>query len=288
LPGDRTTDNVPEMTSGGGVNVMKQRVLITGASRGIGRAIASKLSAAGFEVLGTSRDPERLTDKLEGVRYFRLDLDDPRSVEACCARVPDVDVLVNNAGVSQFGPLEEITLQQLERIFRVNIFGCVRMIQACLPGMRRRGSGTIINIGSLAGRFSPPFFASYAATKAAMAGLSWSLRNEVARYGVRVVLVEPSDIRTDITPEVFTRDASDYGADARRVLEIRNKAMAGAPPPEVVADKVARIVCSANPSHAYPVGGAGPLLAFVKRLLPDSLTEKLVRAHFGIGAADRD
>jgi NAD(P)-dependent dehydrogenase (short-subunit alcohol dehydrogenase family) len=154
--------------------------------------------------------------------------------------------------------------------------------------MRRRGSGTIINIGSLAGRFSPPFFASYAATKAAMAGLSWSLRNEVARYGVRVVLVEPSDIRTDITPEVFTRDASDYGADARRVLEIRNKAMAGAPPPEVVADKVARIVCSANPSHAYPVGGAGPLLAFVKRLLPDSLTEKLVRAHFGIGAADRD
>jgi short-subunit dehydrogenase len=266
----------------------KRTAVVTGASRGIGRAVAAKLVSAGFDVVGTSRSrPEDLADRIEGVRYLRLDLADPQSLDDCCGNLGDVDALINNAGISQFGPLEEISAPQLEHIFRVNVFGCIRLIQACLPGMRRRRSGAIVNVGSLAGRFSPPFYASYSGTKAALAALTWSLRNEVAQYGVRVVLVEPNDIKTTITPEVLVGDGSEYAEDAKRALDIRNRSMAAAPSPDVVAEMILKIVGAANPRPAYPVGGTGPLMVFLQRLLPNARIERLVRAHYGLRPSPR-
>ena len=127
--------------------------LVTGASRGIGRAIAARLSQAGCAVIGTFRDPSALRrgDPLPGVRYLPLDLRDQRSIQALAAEVGVVDVLVNNAGMSQIGPVEDVPLDLVRGIFETNLFGLLSLTKLFLPGMRARRAGMIVNIASFAG-----------------------------------------------------------------------------------------------------------------------------------------
>lgn len=259
-----------------------KKVLITGASKGIGKAIACLLLENGYPVIGTSRNPGSIDHRVSGVEYVQLDLSDEKSIEQCIETVRSVDVLINNAGQSQIGPVEEMPLEKYREMFQVNLFGTIQLTQGLLPAMIEKGSGWVINIGSMAGKFAVPFQSSYVASKFALSGFTWSLRNEVKRYGVNVVMVEPNDIKTEIQPAVIHSEESRYREALNRMRAARAKSMANAVPADVVARKVVRILKKKNPRPYYTVGGIGPLFVFLKRFLPDSLVESLVRRSYDL------
>jgi len=259
-----------------------KKVLITGASKGIGKAIAKDLLNLGYTVIGTSRNPENIKDKIEGIEYVKLDLNDEKSIDDCIKKVRSVDVLINNVGQSQIGPTEELPLEKIRKMFQINLFGMIKLTQAFLPEMRKKRRGTIINIGSLVGKFAIPFQASHVASKSALAGFSWSLRNEVMNYGVKVVVIEPNDINTTIEPEIIVNNNSEYKNTVLKSKEARDKKMAKAPGPEVVARKVVKILKKKNPKPFYVVGGRGPILVFCKRILPDKMIERLLKKNYKI------
>ncbi|NIM89939.1 MAG: SDR family NAD(P)-dependent oxidoreductase [Candidatus Aminicenantes bacterium] len=259
-----------------------KKVLVTGASKGIGKAIAKALLNLGYTVIGTSRDPENITDKVKGLEYVRLDLNDEQSIEECTEKIGSVDILINNVGQSQIGPAEELSLEKIKKMFQTNLLGMIKLTQGFLPEMRKKRRGLIINIGSLVGRFAVPFQSIHAASKSALAAFSWSLRNEVMSYGVKVVVIEPNDINTTIEPEMTVNDNSEYKKNVLRSKEARDKKMADAPGPEVVANKVIKILKKKNPRPFYTAGGMGPFLVFCKRLLPDRVVERLIRKNYKI------
>ena len=180
---------------------MKARVvLVTGASQGIGKAIAEKFAQQGDQVFGTARQPE--SKKWTAGTLLRLDVWEESSVAKCMETILSqanrLDILVNNAGITIPGAIEELSLAQVKTVFETNFFGVVRMTQAALPAMRRQAAGRIVNIGSVAGFLPMPFQAVYAATKHALAGWTETLDFEVRRFGIRAILIQPGFIRTDI------------------------------------------------------------------------------------------
>jgi NAD(P)-dependent dehydrogenase (short-subunit alcohol dehydrogenase family) len=169
-------------------------VLITGASHGIGRAAAGKLAQAGFTVYGTSRWPQQQPAPA-GVKMLELDVNSDASVAACAQQVfaeaGHIDVLVNNAGYAQRGPLEDVTVEQLKAQYETNVFGVHRLVRAVLPQMAQHGGGRIINISSAIGRVAIPLAAAYCSSKFALEGYSEGLAKELLPHNIRVILVEP-------------------------------------------------------------------------------------------------
>lgn len=183
----------------------KQRFLITGVSSGFGRAIAEAALAAGHGVVGTVRNAAAKKDFEElasgTAQALVLDVTDPDAIASQVARLLEqtgpVDVLINNAGYGHEGPLEESSLQDLTRQFDVNVFGAVAMIKAVLPSMRQRRRGHIINITSMGGFVTMPGISYYCGSKFALEGISETLAQEVAGFGIRVTAVAPGSFRTD-------------------------------------------------------------------------------------------
>src|SRR3954470_20147082 len=189
-------------------------VLITGCSTGIGRATAERLTASGHTVYATARRPESIADlEGKGCRTLALDVTDEASMAAAVKTVEGaegaVGVLVNNAGYSLSGALETLPMDEVRRQFETNVFGLLCMCQLVLPGMRRAGRGTVVNLSSMGGRLVFPGGGAYHATKFAVEALSDALRMEVGGFGIDVVCVEPGLIRT----EFGTTAASGVGAD---------------------------------------------------------------------------
>ncbi|MBO1414958.1 oxidoreductase [Streptomyces sp. FH025] len=188
------------MTEGGKV------WLVTGASSGFGRAIAEAAIAAGDTVIGTARRTEALADLVAGhpdrVEAIALDVTDGARIDAVAAdvlaRYGRVDVLVNNAGRTQVGAFEETTDAELRDLFELHVFGPARLTRALLPQMRERGSGSIVNLSSIGGQLSFAGFSAYSATKAALEQLSEGLADEVAQFGIKVLIVEPGAFRTNL------------------------------------------------------------------------------------------
>jgi short-subunit dehydrogenase len=260
------------------------RVLVTGASRGIGRAIADALARRGFEVLGTARDPAALPpeERVPGVQYLALDLTDEKSIGSLAANVAEIDVLINNAGGSQIGPIEEVPLESIRGLFEKNLIGPVRLTQAFLPGMRSRRSGRIIFISSYAGVSPVPFLSVYASTKAALTALARGLRQEVRAGGIWVSVIAPFDIHTTIPLELRFRNDSPYKDALLRVREVRDRSLAEAPDPSLVARKVLTVLSAARPLAFYPVGKNARLMGFLLKHLPDSFVEKVARKMFRV------
>jgi len=252
------------------------KALVTGASRGIGRATADALVRRGFEVFGTSRDPAGIPDgeRIEGVRYLRLDLTSEASIDGLLSAVGAVDVLINNAGASQIGPVEEAPADRMRELFELNLFGQIRLIQGLLPGMRERRRGHIVNVASFAGVSPVPFSALYAASKAALIAVSRGLRHEVAPWGIRVTLVAPFDIRTGISQERYLGQSSPYRAAVRAAKEHRDRRMQAAPEPRIVAERIAKIVCSPRSKPFCPVGRNAAVMALLVKHLPESFVDR--------------
>ncbi|MGN6253041.1 MAG: SDR family oxidoreductase [Marmoricola sp.] len=258
--------------------------LVTGASSGIGRAVAAVLLDRGYDVIGTSRRPEQVGEPLAGVTWLPLDLTDDASIRACAQEAGDVDVLVNNAGESQSGPFEELPREALDRLFALNVLGQVQLTQLALPAMRRRGSGRVVMVSSMLASFPLAFRSSYVATKAALEGFAFALRGEVAPYGIGVSVVEPGSIATGISERrtEYVADNSPYRAAYDTMLRHLNANEAAGIPPEQVARTVLAAIESSEPKPLYAVGSNAPLVFPLRRLLPHQAMLRMVARKHGL------
>lgn len=259
---------------------MKKHVLVTGASSGIGMAITALLAREGYTVTGTSRHPETIKNPIPGVRYLALDMRDPQSIERLVNEAGTIDVLINNAGQSQIGPLEEIPMEKARALFEVNFFGLMQLTKTVIPDMRRRRQGTVINISSMSGVFGVAFTSVYCSTKFALEGLSRSLRQELYPFGINVVLIEPGYIATGLKQEQQFRKDSEYYPVLSVFKDIRDKNIEQGADPDCIARTVLKVLKKKHPKVAYPSGGDAPMLAFLSRIMPSRLTEYFQRKKF--------
>ena len=220
--------------------IVMKRVFLTGASSGIGRAIAQALLARGDEVWGTSRNLERIP-KMARCHPVRLDLTDRLSVEegfnCALAEAGYFDVLINNAGVGHFDPAELVPMETIASQFQILVFGQIQLIQLALRHMQARGEGLVINVTSLASRLPVPFMAAYNAAKAALASFTMSIQLELGNSRVHVVDLQPADIRTEFNQGVVksTKANPRYDTKVARTWEVVERNMKSAPPPDLVA-----------------------------------------------------
>lgn len=236
--------------------------LVTGTSTGIGRATALELARRGHVVAATMRDTSKADGLLAdaddaGVELtiVELDVNDDDSVREAFVRVGPLDVLVNNAGMSPVGAVEEFSIEEWKALFETNVFGVVRCLQAALPQMREQRSGHIVNISSVAGRTAIPMFGPYSASKWAVEALSESLAAEAAIFGIDVTLVEPGAIVTPIREKTGTPDRnSPYRPVAKNWGFSVGYDHARASPAELVATAVADAVDRPNPPLRVTVG----------------------------------
>ncbi len=260
-------------------------VLITGASRGIGLATATFLVHQGYTVFGTSRQPQPST--LNGFTLLQLDVRDESAVQRCVQTVINqaghIDVLINNAGHSLLGAVEEATAEDARQLFETNFFGVIRVTNAVLPHMRQAHSGHIINISSLAGIIGVPYLGMYAASKHALEGYSASLRYELRQFGIHVSLIQPGDIQTGIAAMPYSNPIAAYDGIRERVTAIHDANVRNGPPPEKVAGVILRAIQSHSPRLRYTVTtGQEFWVPWMKRLLPDWLTEYFIRDAYHI------
>jgi NAD(P)-dependent dehydrogenase (short-subunit alcohol dehydrogenase family) len=246
--------------------------LVTGASSGIGLAVATRLAQDGFTVFGTSR--RGASAGASPFAMLALDVTDDASIEAAVGevlrRAGRIDVLVNNAGfgVGLAGD-EESSIAQTKALFETNFFGTVRMTRAVVPHMRRQGAGRIINMGSGLGLFPMPYMAIYSASKHALEGYSESLDHELRTRGIRVVIVEPGVTRTGFDANVLEPDAKldEYRAVRAALNQRYAELLAAGDPPEAVAEVVLKAARAARPKLRYPVGSVATV-RLLRRLAP--------------------
>lgn len=252
-----------------------KRVFLTGASSGIGLAIAKSLSARGDEVWGTSRDAARIP-QLSRLHAVRLDLSDSNSIEqafhASLSEAGSFDVVINNAGSGHFDPAEHLSDDEIEKQFQILVFGHLQLMRLALAAMRARGKGLIINVTSLASRLPIPFMAAYNAAKAAMAAYTMSIQLELPDSSVRIVDLQPADISTAFNDAVPQRAENDprYKERIAKTWSAVDRNMKNAPPPGLVAKQVLRLIDSTNPPPRITVGDPfqSKIAPFIFRLLP--------------------
>jgi NAD(P)-dependent dehydrogenase (short-subunit alcohol dehydrogenase family) len=266
---------------------MPSRVaLITGASSGIGQACAVLLAQRAFRVYGTSRHP-RSGD--QPFTMLPMDVTDQNSVERGVNTILDregrIDVLVNNAGIAIAGPLESTSLEEARHQIDVNLLGAFRLCRAVLPIMRSRRDGYIVNISSIGGLIAIPYQPLYSASKFAMEGMMESLRLEVRRFGIRVVLIEPGDTKTPITQNrTLTANPAARNAYPSFAAALQRTATdeQNGPGPDSVARLVCRVVNTSRPRLRYTTGPTAQRAAvWMKRLLPNSVLEYGMRRYYG-------
>ncbi|UMB68177.1 oxidoreductase [Mycobacterium paraterrae] len=267
-------------------------VLITGASSGIGQAIARAFAAKGFEVFGTSRNPQR-TEPIPGVELIALDVTDQQSVAAAVATVVQragrIDIVVNNAGFGVLGAAEESSIEQAQQLFDTNFFGLVRVTREVLPHLRAQRSGRIVNISSVLGFLPAPYSALYSATKHAVEGYSESLDHETREFGVRVTAVEPGFTNTSFEAAAVDADSPivGYAPIREHVKQVLADAIPAGDDPAVVAEVVVRAATSVSPKLRYPAGPLARRLALLKRIAPAAVLDNGIRKSFKLGSAPR-
>ena len=237
--------------------------LVTGASSGIGLVTAQALRRDGYRVFGTSRRP--MADTADGITMLVCDVIDDSSVQRVVdevlSRAGQIDLLVNNAGLGLQGGAEESSIAQVKALFDVNLFGVIRMTNAVLPSMRRRGKGRIINIGSILGLIPAPYSAHYSAAKHAIEGYSESLDHEVRAFNIRVSVIEPAFVRTvfdqnGMTPDTMLNDYDRARAD------------------------VVKAATDARPRRRYTAGKTAKQISVLRRFVPTEMFDKSLRKQF--------
>jgi NAD(P)-dependent dehydrogenase (short-subunit alcohol dehydrogenase family) len=262
----------------------KRVVLITGASSGIGLETATVLSRRNFRVFGTRLPGEDFETR--DFDLLELDVTSDDSVAACVealmAQTDRLDVLHNNAGSGLLGPVEETSLEEARAVFEVNYFGAIRMINAVLPIMRRQRSGVIVNTSSVAGNVGVPFEAHYCATKLALASLTLGLRQEVAPFGIQVVLVAPGYVRTGFYDRLRTASGrlKAYDRGRARAVTAFERSARGGNEPAAIAKVIVRAIESRSPRPRYWAGADAALYGWAHRLLPDRLVDWIMRLQF--------
>jgi NADP-dependent 3-hydroxy acid dehydrogenase YdfG len=242
-------------------------VLITGANRGIGRAISTEFTRRGHRVVATARDPRTLSD-LDVSQRLALNVTDDASVTAAIEAAGDIDIVINNAGVIFYAAVEAIPLAELQRLFDLNTVGALRVAQAVLPQMRARGDGKLMFMSSVVGRIVLPPGAAYASTKWALEALVEALAIEVAPFGVQATLLEPGAVSSGALDDVTTYTLPD---DPYTFILKGGGPRAGMITPEQVAAEVADAAEKPQLPLRIPIGDAARTLLTARHTAPDDI-----------------
>ena len=271
------------------VIMMAKTALVTGASSGIGKAIAQELQAAGFQVYAAARRVEPMTDLEQiGIIPIALDLTKEDSIAACVdtilSKEKSIDVLINNAGYGSYGAIEDVPLEEARRQFDVNLFGMARLIQIVTPSMRENHDGKIVNISSMGGKIWTKFGGWYHATKFAVEGFSDCLRMELKPFGLDVVVVEPGGIKTDwgIIAAENLKKASANGAYAEMANEaangmIKNCSGSMLSKPELIAKTVRKAVTKRRPRTRYLIGFGAKPMVWTHKIFGDRMFDWVIK-----------
>ena len=268
--------------------------LVTGSSSGIGYATALQLARNGYLTFATMRNPAKGTSLMKAandenlpIMAEKLDVTDPDSIRDSLTKIDSsvgrIDVLVNNAGFVSLGPIEDISIKEIEEQFDTNLLGAIRVIQQALPIMRRNRSGIIVNISSVVGRFGLPGMSAYVSTKFALEGLSESLAYEVAPFGIKVILIEPGVVKTRILDNgIISQGAvkgdspysSILGSLKATFTAMMEKATTS---PDEVAMAILQAISSLEPHLRYPVGHDALAWLEKKSILTDEQFQKFMK-----------
>ena len=261
---------------------MSKIILITGASSGIGKSISLFLTTKGYKVYGTCRNP----DKYDIPEYELLkcditsSLDIKKTIKHILSIENHIDVLINNAGIGITGPLEETSESDIKSAYQTNLFGPIAIIKECIPSMRDRNNGLIINITSILGYFGITFRGVYCATKSSLEIIGEVFSMELKKFNINVVNVAPGDFKTNIATrriDSISKNHSNYTDDYTRSLISANKHVDNAWTPEIISTLIYKIINSKNPKIHYKVGKFIQKFSIVlKNILPDRLYEKIL------------
>ena len=239
-------------------------VIITGANRGIGLETALAFAGAGYKVFATMRNPDSATvlkqkikEESLSISVSAMDVNADESVKSCIDAIlqenGSVDVLVNNAGIERHGSVEELSMADFKDVMETNYFGVLRCTNALLPSMRKNRNGCIINVASIAGRIANTPLGAYNASKFALEAVSESLAQEVKPFNIRVVIVEPGIINTQMANDISASDECIY-PQTKRFAGLFVASLKKPTPPTIVAEKILEIADSQLWQLRYPVG----------------------------------
>ncbi len=271
----------------------KRTVLVTGCSSGIGLATCHVLSRNNFMTYGTVRNlskAKKIQDLINrenlSLKILRLDVNDNQSIKLAVKKILTdtgrIDVLINNAGYGMFGPVEEITTQEVKKQFETNFFGTIRLIKAIVPIMRKQGNGTIVNISSMVGRFGVPLNSAYVSSKFAVEGLSESISFELEEFGIRVIVIEPGVVKSDFFHNVKVKGMnleSPYHKLMERRVNFLDKAMKNSLTSSYdVADTILEALNSKDPKFRYVIGNDATNSLRMRNSLSDRKFMEWIRA----------
>jgi short-subunit dehydrogenase len=262
-----------------------KRIFLTGASSGIGLAIAKALSANGDEVWGTARKVERVP-ALPGLHRLALDLLDRDSLgevfRSAWREAGGFDVVINNAGSGFFGRAESLSPEELTRYFQILVFGQIELMHLALGAMRQEEGGLVMNVSSLASRLPVPYMAAYNAAKAALANYTMSMQLELEEGNVRLVDLQPADINTGFNDAVAKTATNDPRVN--RTWEAVDRNLKAAPPPELVARRVMKLIAQPNPPARVTVGDRFQSIVapLIFRFLPQGVRLWGLKKYYGI------
>jgi NADP-dependent 3-hydroxy acid dehydrogenase YdfG len=244
------------------------RILITGASRGIGRGIAEDLTAKGHEVIATARDVSMLADVPAAAR-LQLDVTDESSVSAAIKEAGPIDAFVSNAGATVRAPMETVPVAEVQRLFDLNTFGALRVAQAVMPGMRERGAGKLIFISSIQGRIAIPLIGPYAASKWALEAIAETLAIEAAHFGISVHILQPGAVSSGGAEraKAFLDEDDPYRPLLDQLKGFRSDPITV----QEVAAAVAAALEDVNAPLRIPVGAAATSILAARKAAPEDV-----------------
>jgi NAD(P)-dependent dehydrogenase (short-subunit alcohol dehydrogenase family) len=268
-------------------SLINKTALVTGVSSGIGREIAQLLAERGARVFGTVRDPHSANSS-RGVEIVRMDVTDDSSVsqavETIVEKAGPLQFLVNNAGYTLTGALEETSIEEAKQQFDTNFFGVLRVTNAILPGMRQHGNGRIVNISSVLGFLPAPYGGMYAASKHALEGYTETLDHEVRKFGVRAMLVEPAYTKSKINGNGKSAKIAleAYAAERKLSADAWQENIEHGDDPRTVAQAVWEALTAKSPRLRYPVG-KGIALSRLRRFVPAGVFDRNLHKQFHLG-----
>ncbi|ATO32747.1 putative oxidoreductase [Dickeya dianthicola] len=263
---------------------MKKTIVITGASSGFGLMLANKLHKEGFNVIGTSRDPEKYASKVP-FKLLRLDIDEDSSIQsftqALFAHTRQLDVLVNNAGYMVTGIAEETPIDVGRQQFETNFWGTIKVTNALLPYFRKQKGGQIITVSSIVGLIGPPNLSYYTASKHAVEGYFKSLRFELDQFNIKVSMVEPVWFKTHLGDNSFSpagHNIADYDAYRRQVQAATQKGMNEAEAPDAVVSTIIGLIQTKKPRFSNPVGKMTGMILFLQNYMPKMFEGSMLKS----------
>jgi NAD(P)-dependent dehydrogenase (short-subunit alcohol dehydrogenase family) len=279
------------------MTIKNKVALVTGSSSGMGFATAITMARAGIHTYASMRNLKKSktitelasAEKLP-LQVVQLDVNDKKSVKEAISKIVTekerIDVLVNNAGYGLFGSLEDVSIEEMKAQFETNFFGVIRVTQLVLPIMRKQKSGTIVNVSSVGGRIGLPILSAYQSTKFALEGLSESMSYELEPFGIKVVIIEPGAIRSNImNSSIWAKKAQDpkspYFSQLQKIKDHFKSMMENeSSPPEEVAKVILEAITSENPQLRYTVGHDAATLIQARLNMPETQFKKMIVQNF--------